>query len=58
MSTIGTARKACGAPVLFTISAICSGLMKPDTNIGGKIAAVSEVFNEETTSIFLNRIQT
>jgi len=34
----------------------CSGLMKPDTNIGGKIAAVSEVSNEETASIFLDRI--
>lgn len=35
----------------------CSGLMKPDTNIGGKIAAVSEVFNEKTASYFLDRIQ-
>jgi len=43
---------------MFISNDICSGLMKPDTNIGGKIAAVSEVFNEETTSIFLNRIQT
>jgi len=30
--------------------------MKPDTNIGGKIAAISEVFNEEGASIFLDRI--
>ena len=37
-------------------SAVCSGPMKPDTNIGGNIAAVSEVFNEKTTSIFLDRI--
>ena len=36
----------------------CSGLIKPDTNIGGKIAAVSEVSNEKTTSIVLDRIQT
>ena len=34
----------------------CSGLMNPDTNLGGNIAAVSEVFNEKTTSIFLDRI--
>jgi len=30
--------------------------MNPDTNLGGNIAAVSEVFNEKTTSIFLDRI--
>jgi hypothetical protein len=28
----------------------CSGLMKPDTNLGGNITA-REVFNEETTSV-------
>jgi hypothetical protein len=31
-------------------SRVCSGLIKPDTNIGGKITTVSEVFNEEATS--------
>jgi hypothetical protein len=34
----------------------CSGLIKPGTNIGGNIAALSEVFNEKATSIFLDRI--
>jgi len=31
--------------------------MKPDTNIGGNIAARNEVFNEKTASIFLDRIR-
>ena len=35
---------------------LCSGLMNPDTNLGGNIAAVNEVFNEKTASIFLDRI--
>jgi len=30
--------------------------MIPDTNIGGNIAAESEVFNEKTTSIFFFRM--
>ncbi len=30
--------------------------MIPDTNIGGKIAAVREVFNEKTAAIFFYRI--
>ena len=34
----------------------CSGLMNPDTNLGGNIAAVNEVFNEKTASIFRDRI--
>ena len=34
----------------------CSGLIKPDTNIGGNITATGEVFNEKTASIFLDRI--
>ena len=39
----------------FSFSASCSGLINPDTNLGGKIAA-REVFNEKTASIFLDRI--
>ena len=35
---------------------VCSGLMNSDTNLGSNIAAVSEVFNEKTASIFLDRI--
>ncbi len=34
----------------------CSGLMKPDTNMGGKIAT-REVFNGKTKTIIFNRIQ-
>lgn len=34
----------------------CSGLIKPDTNKGGKIAT-REVFNGKTTKIIFNRIQ-
>ncbi len=30
--------------------------MNSDTNIGGNITAISEVFNEKTASIFLDRI--
>jgi len=35
---------------------VCSGLMIPDTNIVGKIAAVREVLNEKTAAIFFYRI--
>ena len=31
----------------------CSGLIKPDTNLGGKIT-LNEVFNDETTQILFN----
>jgi len=30
---------------------VCSGLMNPDTNIGGNITAISEVFNENADEI-------
>jgi len=36
---------------------ICSGLLIPDTKLGGRIA-ISEVFNEQTTSILFGRVQT
>jgi hypothetical protein len=35
----------------FNISMACSGQIKPDANIGGNIAAISEVLNEKTMSI-------
>lgn len=35
----------------------CSGLLIPDTKLGGRIA-ISEVFNEQTTSILFGRVQT
>jgi len=36
---------------------LCSGLLIPDTKLGGRIA-ISEVFNEQTTSILFGRVQT
>ena len=35
----------------------CSGLIKPDTNMGGKLAT-GEVFNGKIETIIFNRIQT
>ena len=32
----------------------CSGLMIPDTNIGGKLATIEEVSNEQETTNFLS----
>jgi len=34
----------------------CSGLIKPDTILGGKITTLGEVFNGKTTSYVFNRI--
>ena len=34
----------------------CPAVYNPDTNVGGNITAVSEVFNDKTASIFLDRI--
>lgn len=45
-----------GSPMGPSDGGHCIGLMKPDTNIGGKITAVNEVFNEEATSVFHYRI--
>jgi hypothetical protein len=36
----------------------CSGLMIPDTNVGGNIAATNEVSDDRKTAIFYARIQT
>ena len=35
---------------------VCSGLIKPDTILGGKITTLGEVFNGKTTSYVFNRI--
>ena len=43
-------------PGLGSWASACSGLIKPDTNSGGYITAINEVFNKKTTSIFLDRI--
>ena len=34
---------------------MCSGSMIPDTNIGGNIAAISEVSDDQETTIFYAR---
>ena len=36
--------------------AFCSGSMKPDTDLGGNVATLGEVFNGKTTSFVFNRI--
>jgi hypothetical protein len=42
----------------FTATDDCSGLIKPDTILGGKITTLGEVFNGKTTTYVFNRIQT
>ena len=34
----------------------CSGSINPDTNLGGNLATVNEVFNGQQTSIIYDRI--
>ncbi|MEP1267703.1 MAG: hypothetical protein ABJL07_12920, partial [Marinobacter sp.] len=35
----------------------CSGSMIPDTNVGGNIATISEVSDDQKTTIFYTRVQ-
>ena len=35
----------------------CSGLLIPDTEMGGKFTAIAEVFHDKTTSYVFNRVQ-
>lgn len=39
-------------------SALCSGLMNPDTNQGGNITIIEEVFNDQKEKIIYPGIQT
>ena len=50
-------RGECARPQFPFTRASCSGLLIPDTKLGGRIA-ISEVFNEQTTSILFGRVQT
>ena len=34
----------------------CSGLIKPDTFLGGNITTIKEVFNDKHTTIVYNRL--
>lgn len=34
----------------------CSGLIKPDTFLGGNITTMKEVFNDKHTTIVYNRL--
>ena len=36
--------------------ALCSGLIKPDTFLGGNITTMKEVFNDKHTTIVYNRL--
>jgi len=36
----------------------CSGLLIPDTKMGGKFTATAEVLHDKTTSYIFNRVQT
>ena len=36
----------------------CSGSMIPDTNVGGNIATINEVSDDQETTIFYARVQT
>jgi hypothetical protein len=38
-------------------NAPCSGSINPDTNLGGNLATVNEVFYGKKTSIIYNRVQ-
>ncbi|TCL15215.1 hypothetical protein EDB39_1631, partial [Vibrio crassostreae] len=31
----------------------CSGLMIPDTKLGGKVSTINEVFNDKTTTTYI-----
>lgn len=42
---------------MLTHSALCSGLLIPDTEMGGKFTAIAEVFHDKTTSYVFNRVQ-
>lgn len=35
----------------------CSGLLIPDTEMGGKFTAIAEVFHDKTTSYVFHRVQ-
>jgi len=35
---------------------VCSGSINPDTNLGGNLATVNEVFNDQQTSIIYDRV--
>ncbi len=43
-------------PDLDFIFEVCSGSINPDTNLGGNLATVNEVFNGQQTSIIYDRI--
>ena len=42
---------------LIQVSFKCSGLLIPDTNVGGKIATISEVSDGQETTHFFTRVQ-
>ena len=42
--------------LVSTLNTYCSGSMKPDTDLGGNVATLGEVFNGKTTSFVFNRI--
>jgi hypothetical protein len=46
-------------PIFATMVAlcVCSGSMIPDTNVGGNIAAISEVSDDQETTIFYAGVQ-
>ncbi|MFW1480277.1 hypothetical protein ACEWA0_22800, partial [Vibrio parahaemolyticus] len=37
----------------FQAKAMCSGLMIPDTKLGGKVSTINEVFHDKTTTTYI-----
>jgi hypothetical protein len=48
---------ACAEGAPLWAKAECSGSINPDTNLGGNLATVNEVFYGKKTSIIYNRVQ-
>lgn len=43
-------------PLYSLLGVNCSGLIKPDTFLGGNITTMKEVFNDKHTTIVYNRL--
>lgn len=46
-----------GLALLPALGNFCSGLLIPDTEMGGKFTAIAEVFHDKTTSYVFHRVQ-
>ena len=45
-----------GLAFFVGLGVVCSGLIKPDTFLGGNITTMKEVFNDKHTTIVYNRL--